>query len=185
MARKLDTEGFVIDLLARLGRVAKQQAREAMTSKTLKRDTYVLIDNQHTAHVIVPYYWAIYHHDGRRAIDLTGKDGYLVYFSDPKNDPRTDGTKRYPRTRSEVKHLSKAQFRAGLEENAKRRAAGGEPYMIVTKKVGPADGTFFFSEGLREFPDKAARIVQEEFVAHALRGIPRLDKAKAAVQINK
>jgi len=174
-ARKGETaEEFMRDLLSTLGHMARRRAVRAMGSRTLQRMTRVVISKERFARVVVPHYWAIYHHDGRRAIDMTNRPGFMVFFEDPRDDPRTDGTKRYPVQRKDIQHLTKAQFEAGLEENTRRRKAGIEtPYMIVTKRVGPADGTHFFSEGLKTFPSEAAHEIRSRFRTHLLLGIDR------------
>lgn len=59
----------------------------------------------------VPHYWALYIHDGRGpSPGAGGGDKILVWFKDPKNDPRYPGGV-YPVRLSQVKRLTKAQFR--------------------------------------------------------------------------
>lgn len=168
-------EDFTRELVLRLGEIARRAAVGRMTSRTLQAATKVVLDSDSTARVNVPHYWAYYHHNGRRAIDLTGKGHVMVYFEDPRNDPRTGGTKNYPVRRSDVKSLRDfpGAYKRGLAENAARRKAGIlTPYMIVTKKVGPAMGTHFFSEGLARFPSEASELIQSEFHKHVVGMLP-------------
>lgn len=64
-----------------------------------------------TGRLHVPHYWAQYVHDGRGPAPSVGGTGkILVWFKDPKDDPRYPGGV-YPVRQSEVRHLSRGQFK--------------------------------------------------------------------------
>ena len=59
----------------------------------------------------VPHYWARFIHDGRGpSPGASGTGKILVWFRDPKDDPRYPGG-IYPVRRSDVKRLTRGQFR--------------------------------------------------------------------------
>ena len=163
-------------LLLELAKAARRQARPHMPSKTLRRDTVVSYGvnkggDSSAGYVVVPYFWALYVHDGRGGYKPHGRfrhgrrqPSVLVWFANPRDDPRTAGGTRYPRREKDIVQLTRAQYIAGLKENRRRRISGGAPYMIVTKAVlrsSPAHP--FFTEGMRSFPSKAAGIVERRW----------------------
>lgn len=127
-------------------------------SKTLRRDlrTYVTRGGK-SGYLNVPYYWAEYYHDGHSGVVQRKKGKWLVFYKDPKDDPRIkDG---YPRTKAGVKRLTAHQFYVD-------KAAGK---LIVTKMVGPVRKVKknpFFTEGMQGFPQVANAVVR--------RNLPRL-----------
>ena len=59
----------------------------------------------------VPHYWARFAHDGRGpSPGVSGTGKILVWFRDPKDDPRYPGGV-YPIRRSDIKRLTRGQFR--------------------------------------------------------------------------
>ncbi len=58
----------------------------------------------------VPHYWARFIHDGRGPSPGAAGSKILVWFRDPKDDPRYPGGV-YPVRRSDVKRLTRGQFR--------------------------------------------------------------------------
>lgn len=143
-----------------MGDLAAIESTARMNSRTLegalKVDVTVGTDvHQITLHL--PFYWAVYHHDGRGEINApAGK--FLVYFPDIRDDPRVDGGSNYPHSRSEHRRLTKQQFRDFLKINRARALRGERPIMVVTKQVGPASGFFYFS-------DAAAQLAQDGSLA--------------------
>mgnify|MGYP001826464370 CR=1 FL=1 len=103
--------------------------------------------------VIVPHYWAIFHHDGRGPVKAR-KGKVLAFFKDPSKDPRHYG--RYPQRLNQVKHLTKEQFRRYKAQ------------MIITRSVARTTGKAFFSSnhGLRGIPEQiyadSAEILSEQ-----------------------
>lgn len=98
-----------------------------------------------SARLFIPHYWAVYIHDGRGPIPPDG-NRLLVYFANPKDDPRIQGG--YPERVSQIRKLSRTEFHAGLAENAEHKRLGLSPFMFVLKSVGPAAGTPFFTSGM-------------------------------------
>lgn len=109
----------------------------------------------------VPHYWAVYNHDGRRAVSPTSAT-ILVWFKDKRKDPRLFNG-RSPERLSQARRLTKGEFYKGLNENRRRIAeykkrtgkkllSNGEIQslnlpMIISRKAGPAKGDPFFSNG--------------------------------------
>ena len=59
----------------------------------------------------VPHYWARFIHDGRGpSPGASGTGKILVWFRNPKDDPRLPGGK-YPVRRSDIRRLTRGQFR--------------------------------------------------------------------------
>lgn len=77
----------------------------------------------------VPHYWARFIHDGRGpSPSASGTGKILVWFRDPKDDPRYPGG-MYPIRRSDIKRLTRGQFRKWSRINQKiinayRRSTG-------------------------------------------------------------
>lgn len=63
----------------------------------------------------VPHYWAIYVHSGRGEAGPVSST-YLVWFRNPKDDPRYPGG-RYPIRREDVRRLTKEQFKEWAAKN--------------------------------------------------------------------
>lgn len=114
------------------------------------------------AYIEIPHYWSAFVHDGRGPVAPVSKR-VLVWFADPKDDPRTSGTTAYPVRMTDRRRLTKAQYLDGLERNRERRAAGQPPYMIVTTHSGPVVGTPFFSANANAFGDHLVPILGDAF----------------------
>lgn len=166
MASKTDDK-FKDDLL----RVLAEQARRLVArprilpSETLRKTLFVRKSTKTNTYVLgSPYYWAYYYHEGRGAMEQTGKSGkkFLVWFQNPKDDPRIAGG--YPKTRSQRKRLSKEDFVQGAAMNRRMDPSGETmPYMIITKKAGPMIGRPFFDNGLKNFRAAARRTIRNKF----------------------
>jgi len=107
----------------------------------------------------VPYYWAEWYHNGRKAIYKGPSDGFLIYYKDPKQDPRIKNG--YPVRASDVRRLSKGEF--------KRDRKAGK--LIVTKSVGPTKRNYpFFADksvkgtagGMEGFDTKVDNLAKKE-----------------------
>ena len=124
----------------------------------------------------VPFYWATWYHNGRGGIEKGPNDGFLVYYKDPKQDPRIKSG--YPVRRSDVKRLSPYRFKQD-------RRAGK---LIVRKSVGPTNRNFpFFSDtgGMIGFDSKLDELAKKEtdsYVARKLQAAGLLNK-KVSVKI--
>ena len=145
-------------VLGRLVRRALRLVRGKIPSATLRSMLQGVVANGRGI-LFLPHYWAVYVHDGRGRI-TPKRAKWLVWFPDIKNDPRVAGGSDYPVRMSQIKRLTRAQWVAGLAENRRRRAAGLEPFMVVSKASGPARGVPFF-EQLRLEPE-VADIVEPE-----------------------
>lgn len=164
-------------MLQRLGDTAALRVRPVIPSKTLREGLKVFIDRNRDAVLRIPHYWAVFVHDGRGVVRPV-RARWLVWFQNPADDPRTDFGRKYPIRKEDVRRLTKAQWEAGLAENARRRAAGAEPFMIVTKVSGPVRARPFFDQGLQTFPEEGEEIIAEELEKFVLKGMDNFeDKA--------
>lgn len=146
---------------------AARRARPLIPSRTLRAALRIdeEIDGTTVRAILsVPHYWALYLHDGRGPIQAK-PGGFLVFFRDIRDDPRVSNG--FPVRMSDIVRLTKEQFREGLRRNRQHLAAGGSPLevpMIVVRRVGPAAGVAFFSEGLAGFVDsEGGTIISGEF----------------------
>ena len=156
-------------MLEVMAQEAFEQARSNLTSlstdsrraRALREDLRVQIvsatEKLGRALVLTDFYWAVYYHDGRGPIKARpGK--FLVFFRDPDDDPRIDGSARnYPRRISDARKLSlsKGQFSRLLRSGR----------LIATKRVGPAEAHPFFEVGFAalqaRYGPKVRRIFSE------------------------
>ena len=188
MARGQTAEQFYERLLTKLGQMALRQVEPQIPSTTL-RDALVLEVStallKPRAVLYLPHYWAVWVHDGRGPVSPKERT-WLVWFQNPKDDPRTGGGRNYPVRVSDVVRLTQGQWEDGLEENARRRAAGQEPYMIVTKHSGPVkypESFAFFEAGMESFAATAGPVVREEFDRHIRSMVPPRQESKAVLQL--
>lgn len=157
-------ERFLRDLLREVLTRAAARARPLIPSKTLRQSLTKVFVSDTVAKLTIPHYWAIYVHDGRGPI--TKRSGFLVWFRDPGDDPRTSGGLQHPVRASEIRRLTKTQFQAGLRANREHLASGGDPFlapMIVTKRVKGVTPTPFFSKGMVGFIDTAGPLMAKRF----------------------
>lgn len=157
MAPKVITDAIKKKILKKIVTAARQRARAACPSKTLRRAMQIQLVSQTEARIHIPHYWAVFYHDGRGSIVAKGKK--LIYFANPADDPRLSGG--FPVTRGDIRHLSKAEYDAGLKKNSELRGTG-RVHMYVLDSVGPMQGTHFFDEGMKGFVDVVNRIVKKE-----------------------
>jgi hypothetical protein len=118
------TPEFVEELKAKIVLILKQ----VIPSRTLRQAvtaSYRKTPHGHQMSVNIPHYWAIYYHDGSGPITMP-KGKYMVWYRDPKDDPRYRGG--YPVTRSQVRPLtlSKKNFNKLVREGK----------LVVRKSVG-------------------------------------------------
>ncbi len=151
-------DALIDRVLGRLVRRAMRLVRPKIPSATLRSMLQGLVVNGRGI-LFLPHYWAVYVHDGRGVV-TPKRAKWLVWFPEIQNDPRVAGGADYPVRVNQIRRLTRAQWLAGLAENRRRRAAGLEPYMVVSKRSGPARGVPFF-EMLRLEPE-AADIVEPE-----------------------
>ena len=118
----------------------------------LRSDTHLAI--------VVPHYWALYVHDGRRAPVRAQRGGFLIWFKDPKDDPRLIGGVT-PERASQLRHLSAGEFRRIMRERHQDLLDGRDPKVVVTTQVNKSTaGSYFFTKGMKEFNREANRVGQ-------------------------
>lgn len=144
--------GLLID---RIGRLALQHVTPKIRSRTLQRAIRYERVTLRRGRLFIPHFWAIYQHDGRDGVKVKNARS-LVYFVNPADDPRLAG--RYPVKLSQIKKLTKEQFRAGMQKNAELYAdnpsAGRMQHMVYVPRVGetrPGKSYKFFEDGMRDF----------------------------------
>lgn len=135
-----------------LGRLGIKKVLPKIDSATLRDALTVIIEKTgqgaYTSRLFIPHYWAVYYHDGRGAFGPKD-NAVLVFFADPKDDPRIQGG--YPERANDIRKLSRAEYEFGLRKNREAYDRGDPPYMIVTKSVGPAGAHPFFTKGMVGF----------------------------------
>lgn len=151
-------------MLEALVQAAARHARGAISSETLRQALRAEVLTDRTARLLVPHYWALYQHDGR-GVAFPRRSVFLVYFVDPKDDPRLEGG--YPVRLSDVRRLSKEEFQDGQQRNrelAQSNPEGGpQQFMRVVPNVGPTgpDKSYpFFTKGMEGFQQRAAFVVR-------------------------
>lgn len=147
-----------IELLAALR--LRIHAKDKIPSKTLANNIEVVRYNR--GHKLsIPYYWAIYVHDGRGPVTMPpGK--FMVYFRNIEDDPRIRGG--YAKTRADRQHLSPGEFQYFMEINRQARALGQPPVMIVKRTVGRVSPNRFFTKGLAGVAvPSISQVAQDEF----------------------
>jgi hypothetical protein len=164
----LSAREFLRRALLAVAARAESRVRPQIPSATLQRALNTRLEETldgMVALVGVPHYWAVYLHDGRAGF---GKShGFLVFFKNPAEDPRIQGG--YPERASQIRRLSPAEWRRGLERNRQHLAAGGDPFdapMIVVRRVGPAQGAHWFTRGMAGFIEEAGQELATAFDAH-------------------
>jgi hypothetical protein len=120
-------------------------------------------DVEAVGRVTVPFYWAVYVHDGRGPVHAK-PGGYLCFFPEHRHlDPRTNGTNALQGTTVKPRRLRPDEFYSWLQVNRERAERGLPPIMVVTKRVGPAKGIPFMDMGLKGLPAAASQILPTEF----------------------
>lgn len=148
---------FLTRLGLLLAEKARAHVRPRIPSRVLRRSLKIVplrtSKNRYGGAVEIPHYWAVYYHDGHRAVRPKQKD-FIVYFRKGKKalDPRIQVGAWYPRRIQEVKRLKKSEFYRELKKGN----------LVVTKRSGPAAGKKFFTDGMRSFEPIADKIVRAE-----------------------
>ena len=153
----------------RLLSFAASVAHGAIRSKALKNALGAERESPFLVKLTIPHYWAIYVHDGRRALTPPFRTAkFLAWFRDPTKDPRLiDG--EGPQRLSEVHYLrqvwSREQFKAAL--------ASGD---LVLSRFAPATipgERFFTTPPMSEIGDDRdladqVKVIVDEFVTSQL-----------------
>ena len=169
--RTTTAEAWNSRVTLRLLREARSRVRPFVPSRTLRRDMQIFYGGREQRGVLrFPYFWAVYVHDGRGPFGPRRGSEFLVWFRNPRDDPRTQGGRRYPRRERDIRKLTRAQFEEGLRRNKSRPP--GRPLMIVVRRVNrPTPGKPFIEQGLRNSSVPAGREVMEQFGALVVREI--------------
>ncbi len=163
--KKFPRRKFYDRVTRRLAEAAYRIAYPQIPSRTLREAMVVVkikVGNSGAAYgLYIPHYWAQYLHYGRGTVrPRRGKT--LVWFKDPRNDPRYNGG--YPVRLADIKKHSLSK------ENLKTKRSE----MIFAKSAKPIRGKFFFSNrrGMKNFVKVVApRIILEELAREAERFI--------------
>ena len=155
------TPEFKRELLEKLGAAAVKHIRPKIKSKTLRAALRFEVDQLlRGVDLFVPHYWAIYLHDGRGVV-RPKRASVLVWFPNIRNDPRVAGGLQYPIRVNQIRKLTKAQFRKGLELNKTRPK--DDPYMVIAMVSGPTKRPQnpFFKNGLKDFIPQIDTLVEK------------------------
>lgn len=168
----------------KLGLAAARRARPRVraASRTLARAIEIQRPTIQTTWVVIPHYWAIMVHEGRRPFS---KPFLMAWFRDPRNDPRLSGGQT-PRRVSQLKHLTRQEFLFWMQMNRQADPTGLNPRarpMIVTKVIrkGTPPNRFFDNrDGMRGFGREASGIIQAEFSKHVAAVVPGVGRELVA-----
>lgn len=146
---------------------ARPKVKTASTTLASALRVRFKIGREGRASAYIPHYWAVYVHEGRRPFS---KEHFMVWFRDPKADPRLRGGKTPARVK-DLRRLTKGQFQEALDLRRRWIAQGGDPYdspVIITKTIrkGTPAKRFFGNEageGMFGFVERANKIGLDEF----------------------
>lgn len=177
---ELDPKRVIRTVLRELGEQELRVVRKTVGSKTLRAAmTLIIEESEERGSLFVPHYWAVWYHDGRGSVSpVTARK--LVFFDDPRNDPRIKGGR--PVRESDVKRLTAEQYREGLRRNA-LRPPGSRPFMYVVDSVGPSRPRPFFDQLSVGAAKRADPIVLREFERELLRWVDRDKDTKSETRI--
>lgn len=112
-----------------------------------------------TVRITSPYFWSGILDEGRGTVRPRSKR-FLVWFDNPRDDPRLSGG--YPKRRSDVKRLTRRQFTVWSRRNREAIKAGRRPPMVVTKGPIPGtDGAHFVARARRELLRTLRRDIEQ------------------------
>jgi len=162
----LDPQRVIRRVLEEIGERELRLVRKSIGSKTLRAAIRLIIDeSEQRADLFIPHYWAVWYHDGRGSVSpVTARK--LVFFDDPNDDPRIKNGR--PVRESDVRRLTKEQYREGLRRNQERAGRGGRPFMYVVDSVGPSRPRPFFDRlemgAARRADDVVLRAFEKELL---------------------
>ena len=190
----MPTEKLLPALAEELSKRAYRKALPAIRSRQLKAGLQRVQRGGASWALHIPHFWAVYLNDGRSAV--TPKNAtYLVWFRNPKDDPRLVNGNT-PERLSQTRRLSSAQFKYWAGKNREiikryRRATGKRiltrsdyeamklPMVVVkmSPRTGlPVEGQHFFDNvpggGMYGFMREAGDLAKQYtsgFVLGALR----------------
>lgn len=154
-----DLDNVMQGILDSIGERVGARAKNLLRSKTLSDSLFYRADfGSQKLEIVIPYYWAEFYLNGHGVIHSNkGRGvGWMVWFANPKDDPRLRGGPA--RTRAERKHLTRDQWKIGLEINRERKSAGLPPFMYYSREIPASRGSGDLDPLNREIP----QIVREE-----------------------
>lgn len=165
------------DVSRALANHAKVRVKSFTRSRTL-RDALRVERVRNRWFIGVPHYWAVYYHDGNtRPRRSSRKGGFLVWYKNPKDDPRHNG--RYPKRKSQLRSL----IQAGI--SLERLRADLEAGRAVIAKMSPRSGGGvaphpFFRRGLTNYfgAGGGSRVAKNAFVHSLKREMPNAFKIR-------
>lgn len=140
------------------------------------------------AKVSIPHYWAVYVHDGRKPFS---KANYMVWYRNPRLDPRLQGGKT-PRRARNIRRLSRQQWLQALRLRQEWIDQGGDVFdapVVITKQIRRATRPqpFFDNRaggGMVGFVDLAHGIVRPEMSRHVRASLGDLLNEKDTAVVN-
>lgn len=176
-------------LLRDIGRLGYNYVRPKIPSRTLRRSlrfevlgvSVGLFDPKvggSVGRLHVPHYWALYVHNGRGPFNMP-RGKFMVWFKDPRQDPRLRGGKT-PERVSQLRHLTAEEFYRALQLDQ----------IIVTSRIRkPTPPTPFFANeaggGMQGFADHVNQQVNAKVREYLLNQIGKdiLDVKDEAVAV--
>lgn len=157
-------------LMNRLGSIALKAVQDATPTYRfgrLKKGFRKIVRTDRVT-IYSIYYWTRIVNDGRGEVHAKAGGPPLIYFKDPRKDPRIQGN--YPRGRNQIRRLTRQQF-------VQNRRLGN---LIITRKVGEALPERFLEKGLQD----ARKLVPVEVRKRILSDVRRnLRRARDSVTI--
>lgn len=193
-----ELDAFLVQLLTRIGRAGLDKARPVVSqaSTTLGKGLNYFILPQAYAEgpayvrigrLQIPHYWAKYVNFGRHAFSRKPGQSPLIWFRDPKDDPRLrDG--HTPVRAADLQHLTNEDYHNGLAANA-NAAPGHEPMVIrrAIKKDTTAKRFFENDGGMAGFASEVQGLVTpqvQKWLTHqALQGFGKNGVLEAGVTV--
>lgn len=181
MTTRSDT--FLIDLLDEIAKRGRRRLRRGTPNRILRRNLWKIVDRKELkAYLMFPHYWAFYIDQGTLG-DIKPNPSYrkyrnksgrylMVWFVDPRDDPRTNGGTYFPFRLREVKRrrLSKRQFRKGLVENKARYDrnpdGGTQQYMRMSGSLPKLPKTDFVNKAMEGFDLEVQDLIRDRFEEH-------------------
>lgn len=160
-------------LLLALGQAAKRWVLPRIRSykgkpiRALQRSLSVKVIGTSTVKLQIPYFWAVYVHDGRKAPVRSRESSFLIWWKDPRKDPRLAPSGVTPRRAEQLRHLSSDQFQEALRQHREAIAQNREsPVVIVPAVKRPTPPSPFFANepggGMNGFVNKANEVGRAE-----------------------
>jgi len=175
---------FLIDVARTLAEMARDKAEPRVRfgngsgfgSRHLADSLQVRVSRSSpgNSNVHVPYYWALFVHDGRGPFGVRTAR-WLVWYKNPLEDPRLEDGVRQKRLK-DTRRLTKDQFRTDF--------ALGK--LIVTKRVTEAmrPNRFFDNEdGMRGFSAEAGKVVAKKFSQHVIDSLGPLRRKRGTIKV--